>query len=367
MKKKILCIVQLPPPIHGVSIMNDCLLSSQLLNKSFDIKAIDLKFGKSIKELQRFTFKKVYKSIFFAVQIAKDILIFKPCLVYFTISPTGFAFYRDAYYILLIKLLFRGKILIHLHGKGIEKEIINSRIKKKIYKTVFKQTHIICLSTLLSNDIKNTYKGQPYIIPNGIKSHLKKGFVTNRSMNSTPQILYLSNFIKNKGILILLDALQIVKSNGCSFRAKFVGAPSDITNSILHKKIYDLNLNKNVEVIGPLIGDAKFKAYKEADVFVFPTYNDAFPLVTLEAMQFSLPIISTFEGSIPDIVVNNVTGFLVEKENHFQLAEKIEILLNDYDLRVRMGNKGYERYLENYTFKHFESNMLRTFQKIISE
>jgi glycosyltransferase involved in cell wall biosynthesis len=82
-------------------------------------------------------------------------------------------------------------------------------------------------------------------------------------------------------------------------------------------------------------------------------------------MQFGLPVISTFEGSIPDIVINNETGFLVETQNAQMLAEKIAILLKDKDLRIEMGKKGYERFINNYTLNHFENSMNKTFWKIL--
>ena len=82
-------------------------------------------------------------------------------------------------------------------------------------------------------------------------------------------------------------------------------------------------------------------------------------------MQFSLPVISTYEGGIPEIVIHNETGFLVSTKNADMLADKIAILLKDKDLRIEMGGKGYERFLNNYTLNHFENNMNRTFQTIL--
>ena len=62
-------------------------------------------------------------------------------------------------------------------------------------------------------------------------------------------------------------------------------------------------------------------------------------------MQFSLPVISTSEGSTPHIVINNETVFLVDKQNENMLAEKIDILLNYEKIRMSMGQKGYERFI----------------------
>jgi len=83
-------------------------------------------------------------------------------------------------------------------------------------------------------------------------------------------------------------------------------------------------------------------------------------------MQFSLPVISTFEGSIPDVVIDNSTGFIVETQNAQMLAEKTAILLEDENLRLEMGKNGYERFINNYTLDHFEKRMNKTFCEILA-
>jgi glycosyltransferase involved in cell wall biosynthesis len=364
--KKILCIGQLPPPVHGVSVMNGYIINSKLIKSNFFIEFIDLKFARSINELQKFSFLKIFKAIYYGYEIVGKVLTKKPDLVYFTICPTGFVFYRDAFYVFLLKVL-NSKIVFHLHGKGIKNSAKKNFVKKYLYSLVFKNTNIICLTKRLSEDISEVYRSVPYIVPNGIEVNSKLNAIVNRFDRSIPRILFLSNYMRNKGILVLIEALGILHNQGYLFKARFVGAPLDISIEFLENNISKYNLAEVAEAIGPLYGDDKFIEFQNADIFVLPTYNDAFSLVNLEAMQYSLPVISTFEGSIPDIVVDNITGLLVENQNVQMLAEKIAILLKDKDLRIEMGKKGYERFINNYTLKHFENNLIRTFQAILSK
>ena len=363
-KPTILCIMQLPPPIHGVTTMNNYLANSEILKNNFLLSIINLQFSNSINNLKKFSFYKVIKGINYGFEIIKKLRQKKPQIVYLTLVPTGFAFYRDAYYVFLLKF-FNTKIILHLHGKGIKENVKNSFIKAQFYKWVFKNTYVICLSDKLSFDIIDVYGIKPYIVANGIEVQTYFKRSQQIRLNKIPQILYLSNFIKNKGILIFIDALNILKNKGFSFTARVVGAPN-LTTQFLEDYIIKYNLTNHINLIGPLYGEDKFSEYKNADLFVFPTLFEAFGLVNLEAMQFSLPVVSTFEGSIPDIVINNETGFLVDKENAIMLADKIGILLKDEKLRISMGQKGYERFINNYTLSHFENNITETFKDILN-
>jgi len=364
--KKILCVLQLPPPIHGASLMNSYLIKSKLINQHFKLEIVNLQFSKSIQHLEKFSFLKVYKMIWYSLLITKKIIKYKPDLIYFTLSPKGFAFYRDAFYILIFKI-FNSKIILHLHGKGIKENVKSNILKKYIYSWAFKNTNVICLSRILTSDIENIFTSTPFIVPDGIpnKSDFKKGF--EKKASQIPQILFLSNYIQTKGILILIEALRLLKEKGYIFFGRLVGEPADLTIEILEKIITTKDLISFVEVVGPLYGEDKKREFQNADIFVFPTYNETLGLVNLEAMQFGLPVISTFEGSIPEIVTNNETGFLVDKEDPIMLADRISILLKDKDLRISMGEKGYDRYINNYTLEHFECNMFKILKKILNE
>lgn len=97
--------------------------------------------------------------------------------------------------------------------------------------------------------------------------------------------------------------------------------------------------------------------FENADIFIFPTLNEAFGLVLLEAMQHHLPCVSTTEGGIPGIIDEGKTGFLVPKHDAETLANKIEFLLTDSALRKRMGEAGREKFEKEFTLEVFEKRM----------
>ena len=105
--------------------------------------------------------------------------------------------------------------------------------------------------------------------------------------------------------------------------------------------------------------EEKLAFFRQADVFVFPTYysNECFPLVLLEAMEQGLPCISTNEGGIAAIVDEGETGFLVPCREVEPLAERIGWLLEDEALRKRLGAAGRAKFEREYTLARFEEKI----------
>lgn len=79
--------------------------------------------------------------------------------------------------------------------------------------------------------------------------------------------------------------------------------------------------------------------------------------MAVEAMIFGLPVVATNRRGLPDIVVDGETGFLVPPKDAKSIAERLERLISDLDLRRTMGSAGRRRYEENFTVEKFRSSM----------
>ncbi|MDA9017987.1 glycosyltransferase family 4 protein [bacterium] len=134
----------------------------------------------------------------------------------------------------------------------------------------------------------------------------------------------------------------------------------------LNQKINDLKLQNCVSYLGKKYSHEKHKIFQSSDIFVFPTFyhNETFGIVNIEAMMFGLPVISTSEGGIPDIVLDGETGFIIENQNSNQLAEKIKWFIDNPEQASLMGAKGREHFLENYTLEIFENRLTQILNQI---
>jgi glycosyltransferase involved in cell wall biosynthesis len=360
---KILLFIKVPPPITGATLMNKRVHDSELLRKTFNIRSITISYMQHVSQMGKWTLFKVVVFIRLIIKLLNELWNHCPKFVYFQISPHGFAFLRDLIFVTLIKV-FHVKILFHMRGKGIK---YKSDLSKLFYKYCFRHEYVICLSSLLTYDVQDVFNGKLFVVPNGIPD-TNPHFIR-KSVTEPPKILFLSNLIKAKGVLDFVNALKILRKTAFEFEASIVGAEGDISKHELGKILEEYSLDSEVKYLGAKYGSEKTHILSHSDIFVFPTKykTECFPGVILEAMQFGLPVVSTFEAAIPEIVDDGVTGFLVDKDAPEQIAEKIEILIKDPALRKRMGEAGRRKYEEKYTLQHFEENMKNVFQEVLDD
>ena len=177
-------------------------------------------------------------------------------------------------------------------------------------------------------------------------------------------ILFLSNLIEGKGIFILLEACRLLKDRGLPFRCTFIGREGDVTAAAFRARIDEAGLSGKVYYEGPKYGKEKYAEFAGADIFAFPSHYDTFGLVNLEAMQFCLPVVSTWQGGIPDVVEDGVTGFLVPVKSPALVADRLEELIRDPGLRIKMGKAGYEKYKKEFTMEIFENRLRSILEKL---
>lgn len=359
----LLFLTALPPPVHGVSYLNNLLIGSNTLKKNFHVSYIKLNYTKSINEVNSFSIQKLFYSIKLPFYIKRRIKTEQHRIVYYSVSSKGFGLFRD--FLIVLFTISKSRVQLVLHVRN--RDYIDYRKNKLIswlLKKTFNNTHIIQHSSLLREDIA-WFVRKPrswHFVANGIPDQFNKKVL--KTDGTKPVILFLSMIAKMKGIEILMKALQVLKNKNVDYHCMLVGGLYDYTIEDFSSLVEAYNIEDNVTYKGSLYQEEKKQIFYQSDLFVFPTQRESFGNVVIEAMCFELPVIASNEGSLPIIVDDGFTGYLFEKNNPYALAEKMEILLKNKVLRTKMGKNGREKYIKNYTFEHFVNNMLDVFNYV---
>jgi len=162
-----------------------------------------------------------------------------------------------------------------------------------------------------------------------------------------PLIVAVGRLIAKKGFPNLIRACALLVEHGRSFRCEIFGE-GPLGNQ-LHDQIDESGLKELVQLPGPKPQHELRERLAAANAFVLPSVPEAeggmdnLPTVIMEAMATGLPVVSTIVGGIPEMVIDNETGFLVEPRDVVALAEAMEKITNDRSLAQRLGRAGNER------------------------
>ena len=361
-KIKVLVVAQTPPPFHGQAVMTQYFLEGKYQN--IGLLPIRMAFSGDIKSVGQPCLGKVFHLFSLIAQIAwlrvqggVRILYYPPA------SPNMVPFLRDCVLLIATRWMF-SRTVFHFHATGIS-SIYESlpAFLKPLYRLAYSRPDLsICLSSLLCEDAKNFDSHRVTVVPNGIPDQQKEDRLekTLKTDAASPLVLYLGTVSEEKGVGILLTALAALAGKGIDFRCVIAGPfVSQDDESHLRRLCFSLGLDGSVDWRGPVSGEAKWSCYRSADVFCFPTFypTEGFPVVLLEAMMFSLPVVASAWRAIPEIVREGNTGFLVPPRDASATARQLEILLLNSALRKSFGREARQRYLEHYTVEAFRSQM----------
>ena len=350
-KKRILFVAPFPPPLHGSAVVSQQIRDSTLINSTFHCDYVNLSASRKLNEVGKPGFVKIWRMFSALCALMGKLLTRRYDICCLAVACHGTAFLKDAPFVLACKLFCR-KIVIQQHNKGMS-AYVDRWPYRWLLPMVYRGTTVILLSGRLYPDIERVVpKENVLVCPNGIR--VGTDGTHERLENDVPRLLFLSNLLETKGVFVLLDALKILSDKGIPFECTFVGAESkEIDAGRFTKEVERRGLGRMVSYLGRKTGEAKEQEYAKSDLFIFPSYDECFGIVLLEAMSHRLPIVTTDEGGIPDLVEDGVNGLISERKNPESLARCIETLLAAPELRSKMGEEGYRILHEKFTEEVF--------------
>ncbi len=317
--------------LGGISaVINELLRSS--LTTEFDLRHL----ASQIDEYRRFG--KLALAMTAYVRFFLCLLWWRPQLIYVHVGSNA-SLYRKAVFITLARWSRRA-VLTHFHAGDFDHYYEQqSRLGQWLIRAGLGQSHrLIAVSNATAARLHALLpQAEITMIPNGVET---TAFTPpDRPQDGLVRLLFVGAMGKLKGERDLLEAVQRVVARVPKLRLLLLGHGAEAIAALCQQD----NLALLLEHCGPVPHHERHAFFRRADFFVLPSYGEGMPIAVLEALAAGLPIIATRVGGIPELIENEVEGFLLAPGDVATLAARIECLTTDPRLREQMGERGREK------------------------
>jgi glycosyltransferase involved in cell wall biosynthesis len=225
--------------------------------------------------------------------------------------------------------------------------------------SVSKQTKKVAKKKGVNNEIITIY--------NGVDSSFNENYntedlKTRYNITTEKIILYVGWLIERKGPKVILEAVSKIRDN--NYKVFLIGPDHGFKN-VLEKYIKEFSLNQ-VNLIGVVDDITLKKFYSLTDIFVFPTItqDEGFGLVAVEAMASETVVIGSRIAAIPEVVKDNISGYLFTPGDSKELTKIIEMLLKNDKILNTMKKKAKEFVNKNFSWKLNAKKTLNIYHEV---
>lgn len=373
---KILLIGSLPPPYHGSSIYLKTLLNSRI-KEVFEVIHLDTSDHRDdLDNLGKADFINVFFALKNFLQLTRILLTKKPDLVY-VIPSQGLAYIREGIFVVLTKTLSNAKVIEHMHGSFFDTFFSQSGglFRWFISFTQKRVDYAIVLGDKLTNLLARWIPaGNVFVAHNGVDFSVELNGKFSTSV--VPSLCFLGNLLKFKGFIDAVSSLKFIKQNRGDVKLNIAGEwaydpifamTAKQIQEEFERTVTENDLKRNVVFWGPAYGSRKTSLLEGSHIFLYPTLNDGLPLVLLEAMAAGCPVITTDVGAISEVVIDGETGFIVEKSDPQAIAGAAAKMIEDPELRIKMGKAARKRYEECFTLEKNIDKIIEIFSKVLGK
>ena len=349
----------------------ECLVNASELQNAFFIDFLDISDRRCPDNIGKLDLVNVLLGIKQALQCLGRLAFKRPSIVYLGISQGVWGFLRDLTFI-LPAVCFRRKLVLHLRGSEF-RTFYNEMPRWLKWLTrmgLDRAARVIVLGHGLRGVFDELVDpGKIAVIPNGIDYRRFEQPATEAGApKSGKRLLYLSSLMKRKGLFLLLEALPLVFARHSDAEVSIAGLwQSDAERSEADALVKRLGLERRLKFLGEVNGREKVDLFHQHDVFVFtPIAPEGLPWVILEAMSASLPVVTTAQGAIAEVVNHDETGLIVTPAPD-RVAEAICRLFQDRLTARAMGQRGHRRVTEHFSERAYLSKLIALFQEVAAQ
>ena len=228
----------------------------------------------------------------------------------------------------------------------------------RYYERLFKTTNLLIANTNYTRDLLVNSNANPEIINiwhEGLDTNYFKRASQRQKVNNKTKILFVGRLVWYKGPDILLKIASILKCKELDFELQIIGSGPEYNK--MKELIGSLELTDNVILAGKKSQYEILQAFEESDIFLYPGRTDSNGrqenqgLVIQEAQAMQVPAICSKIGGMPDGVIHEQTGYLVEENDIDDFVNKVILLADNHQLCQKFGHAGRAHTVQNFDIK----------------
>ena len=184
-----------------------------------------------------------------------------------------------------------------------------------------------------------------------------------------PVLLFVAQLVERKGAPILVEACRILAQRKVPFQCIIAGDGPE--RPLLERMVRQYDLEPAIRLTGALPQSQVKALLSQADLFVLPCITassgdmDGIPVVLMEAMAMEIPTVSTSVSGIPELIEQAVSGLLVAEKDAEALADAVECLLENEELRLRLGRNGRLKVMHDFDIEKTTTQLADLFRECL--
>jgi glycosyltransferase involved in cell wall biosynthesis len=202
-----------------------------------------------------------------------------------------------------------------------------------------------------------------YNLPNSINLANHTPPQLPKNWNEPPVIGTMSRLVKDKGLDVFIDALNLLNRRGTKFKVLIAGEGEE--RPTLERKIFEFRLGEFVKLTGWCENTDEF--FQNIDIFCFPSRKEEFGLVLLEAWKHGLPAVVSDTDGPSDIVTNGIDAIIARKENPAELANALSDLLKNKAKADRLAANGYKKLKDRYDIPNLANQLQEILEEVVGK
>lgn len=344
----VVVISQLPPPVHGSTLMTRAFLRA-LESNAIPWRLVDRRFSRTVDEVGKFSLGKVARGLWLVFRVIGTVLRRRPRVVVLFATTRQSSSLVDSALSEALRVL-RVPVILYLHTVGFSALAEQGVLQRLAVNRLLRPAKaIVTLDASLAWDVNAFYDGLVEVIGNTLPESPPENVAEN-PLQARDTVLFLSNLIPGKGHDDFLAVAVRCLEAGLDAKFVLAGAASSSTESEVNEAIARSGWASNISYIGAVGPDAKWKLLRTTRVLVFPSYFfETCGVVLLEAIACGVPITAYRIGGLAPRLEAAGAALVVDLGKPEMLAQAIHELMGSSELSERVRARAREIFSESYS------------------